>query len=205
MRAFGSVKNILAQLTQSFPSEAIISWRTLFEIEYKILALIKYDAVLSRYYQKFSEYSFLDEDSDERLWKGFEDEAKTFNKKTSDFGFRNYGWILVIKDQGELKPNLKSLLKIAKYNDYDHEQRYGSYQDACQFSHSNAFTLDVMNRKDKQYAFVISNLFISIQNLKNAWVTFLNQFNIPLGEEQIEQLNTLFEKYKETCWAFKAK
>lgn len=200
--AFRYVKSILTLLTHSFPAEAIITWRSLFEIEYTILVLIKYDSILSKYYHKFGEFSFLDEDSDEQAIAEYERFAKKFNQDPYRSGFRNYGWILTIGDQEKPKPNLKSLLRIAKFNEYDHEQRYCAYQDASKFSHSNAVTLNAPYDDYGSYAFVINNLFTSINNLKYAFINFLKQYNLPLEDDQQKEVESLFKKYVKTYKMF---
>ena len=202
LRAFGYVKSILTLLTQSFPAEAITTWRTLFEIEYTILVLIKYGSVLSKYYHKFGEFSFLDEDSDEQALTEYERFAKEFNQKPYLSGFRNYGWILTEKHEEQLKPNLKSLLKIAKFNEYDHEDRYQAYKDASKFSHSNAVTINISHDNYGSYAFVITNLLISIQNLKYAFIKFLDQYSVTLDDSQHKELESLFKEYVETYRIF---
>lgn len=195
MRSFGYIKSILTLLTQSFPAEAIVIWRTLFEIESTILVLIKYDSTLTKEYCKFGKFSFIDEDTDEEKRAEYEDYARSLNQDPYKSGFRNYGWILIAKHQKQLKPSLKSLLKIAEFDGYDPEDRYRAYQDASKFSHSNPITTNMSYDNYGCYAFVITNLFVSIRNLKFAFFNLLNQYSVSLDTDQQEELDSLFNEY----------
>lgn len=200
-QAFISIKSILTQLTQGFPSEAVLHWRVCFEIEYKILVLIKHrgnTSDLIEQFLNFSQFNFLDESENDQKWTEYEAIAKKFDYPPYHIGFRNYGWVLLI-DQ-KLKPSIKTLLELAKYDDYDHCERYRYYQAASKFSHANIYALTIPS--SETYAFIMRNLYISIKNLKYALMEFLNQYNIPLEDSQQRELESLFEEYVKTYMIF---
>jgi len=197
-RALLLVKNILRQLTYSLPSEAFISWRTLFELEYIILALTSYSNELSELYSIFGEFAFLDDEGDEEKWEECKRYAEHFNAKNTP-AFRNYGWILAINK--ELNPSLKSLVKIC--ND---EERYQAFKDASKFTHvsSRSFKTD----QNTVYRFIIGQLGLSMDNLDRAITSLFKQYDLQIPNESEFPFNLArkrFDKVQNEFWKWHLK
>lgn len=185
--AFWMAKNILTQLTNGIPpSEAIITFRTLMEYECKASILNKSDGRVSEVFEDFKKISCLEisdmHDDDQRLIR-YKEHAKNFGHNINDKAFQNYGWILAIDK--ESRPNVKTLFKLS-----GNEDRYAVYKSASNFIHANR-----LNCPDKNiYNFLISEMFITIWNLKNEVSIFLSNFLIKL-EDKDNFLDDLLKRY----------
>jgi hypothetical protein len=192
--SFGLLKSVLQQLTYSLPAQTIIAWRALFELEYILLVLTRYDAVLAYNYKEFGKFSNLDEDSDEKLKDRFQQYADTFNNGKKDISFRNYGWILTINGDN-LTPSLKTLLKLA-----NQEERYQAYKDASSFVHTNSISLNIDGHR--LYVFLIKQIFNTLQNLENVFFTFMEDYKLALNDEWKDDYYKTSCKYIETINCF---
>lgn len=194
------MKNILLQLTGSLPSEAVSSWRSLFEVEYKLLVLIDYDATLAAVYKDFGDFAPVDGELSEKDEERLREYASEYGYKSPCAPcFKNYGWILAIQDQGELQPSLKQLVSLATGESTDAEpRRYAEYRIACLLSHSNGKYAGEKLNEGNIYHFVQQNLSLSADNVFNAFINFSHQYSVPIDDEMRAVIESSYKAYKKT-------
>ena len=177
--ALAMAKSILYQMGTSLPSHALISWRSLLELEYKVLVLSMYDGKLTERFVEFGRYELLDEerDADSPLLARFREQARCDGYDIRHQGYKNYGWLLSIEAEEGWKPypSLKYLFTVA-----EDPARYEQFRAASRFAHHSAAT--VKANEDHIYNFLVSELSRTLQNLQEAIDNLKEQYGITTEE-----------------------
>lgn len=177
--ALSLAKSILYQMSSSLPSHALISWRSLLELEYKVLVLSMYDSTLTKRFTEFGKYEMLDEDkdADSPLMANYRERARLDGYDVRHQGYKNYGWLLSIEMQDGWKPypSLKFLLTVV-----GDTERYEKFRTASTFTHHSAATLH--KHEGAIYDFLVSEMSRSLQNLQEAIDNLKEQYGITTEE-----------------------
>lgn len=169
--AIGFMKTILSQLINSFPYNAVVSLRSLLELEHTICVLLKHPELADRYRQ-FSFFEFADADGAEEIHQILCSYADEDGYDPNHSGYRHYGWIYGVDEYKGLAPTLKTLFKIA-----DKESRYRAFGEASGFTHTNLTSMN--SDPTRVYDFIIEQLNKSLINLTSSIKTLLETCGIP--------------------------
>lgn len=198
VNAFFKIKSVLNQLTNTVPSEAAITWRSLFELEHTINIVNAYDYDFSKIYADFLEFKLSDEDDVRpELMQKISSYAEKYSKKTNDLNFKNYGWILHIDDS--LPMNFKSLLKLCK-----DEERYENYRKASHYVHANADPM--RNDMTELSNFTIRQLHVSVANIVKDINRYYEYYRVDFKKDDlsdvINELNGAVRRYNDAYKKF---
>ena len=169
--SIGFMKTILSQLINSFPYNAVVSLRSLLELEHTICVLLKHPELVGRY-THFSFFEFADADGAEEIHQILCNYASEDGYDPNHSGYRHYGWIYGVDEYKGLAPTLKTLFRIA-----DNESRYRAFSEASGFTHTNLNSMQ--SDPIKIYDFIIEQINKSLINLTNSIAKLLETCGIP--------------------------
>ncbi len=191
------MKAVLLQLVSSFPNNALITMRSLLELEYKILVLKKHPE-LEPIFTDFASFDFADEELYPEIYERLCTYAEADGRDPRNPNYQHYGWILQHEEYKNEYPSLKTLFKIV-----GDTERYTVFKTTSGFTHMSYYTIDAEPKR--AYEFLIDQLYISMSHITSAFAELFYEHGIEFEEDDVlnknydscvKEVNETFAQYK---------